>query len=94
MQQLGSASDKQCWGILWSLSTPNLKVLWHATVAVDSIADSIALHVRIDMQTEGSGGCFTNVSRALQNNIMEIYNVRNNIYAEIFKLKFVRVPKA
>ena len=33
-----------------------MKELWHAAVAVASIADSIALHVRIDMQTEGSGG--------------------------------------
>ena len=64
-----------------------MKVLWHAAVAVASIADSIALHVRIDMQTEGSVGCFTNVLRALQNNLPKIYNVRNNIYAENFKLK-------
>ena len=34
-----------------------------------------------------SGGCFTNVSRALQNNIAKMYNARNNIYAENFKLK-------
>ena len=33
-----------------------MKVLWHEAVAVASIADSIALHVRIDMPTEGSGG--------------------------------------
>ena len=33
------------------------------------------------------GGCFTNVSRALQNNLAKIYNARNNIYAENFKLK-------
>ena len=30
---------------------------------------------------------FTNVSRALQNNFAKIYNARNNIYAENFKLK-------
>ena len=35
----------------------------------------------------GTGGCFTNVSRALQNNLAKIYNARNNIYAENFKLK-------
>ena len=35
----------------------------------------------------GPGGCFTNVSRALQNNLGKIYNARNNIYAENFKLK-------
>ena len=33
------------------------------------------------------GGRFTNVSRALQNNLAKIYNARNNIYAENFKLK-------
>ena len=27
------------------------------------------------------GGCFTNVSQALQNNIAKIYNAINNIYA-------------
>ena len=35
----------------------------------------------------GPGGCFTDVSWALQNNLVKIYNVRNNIYAENFKLK-------
>ena len=33
------------------------------------------------------GGSFTNVSQALQNNLMKIYNTRNNIYVENFKLK-------
>ena len=33
------------------------------------------------------GGCFSNVSRALQNNLAKIYNSRNNIYADNFKLK-------
>ena len=31
--------------------------------------------------------CFTNVSRALQNNPEKIYNSRNHIYHENFKLK-------
>ena len=34
------------------------------------------------------GGCFTNLSRALQNNLVKIYSARNHIYGEIFKLKF------
>ena len=34
-----------------------------------------------------SGGCFTNVLRALQNNLAKIYNTRNDIYGENFKLK-------
>ena len=32
-------------------------------------------------------GCFTYVSRALQNNLAKIYNARNNIYVDYFKLK-------
>ena len=34
-----------------------------------------------------AGGCFTNVSRALQNNLTKIHNTRNHIYGENFKLK-------
>ena len=34
-----------------------------------------------------SGGCFTNVSQALQNNLAKIYNARNDIYGANFKLK-------
>ena len=33
------------------------------------------------------GGCFTNVSRALQNNLAKIYSARNHIYGENFKPK-------
>ena len=33
------------------------------------------------------GGWFTNVSRALQNNVAKIHNTRNKIYGENFKLK-------
>ena len=36
---------------------------------------------------QSSRGCFTNVSRALQNNLAKIYNANNNIYGENFKLK-------
>ena len=38
-------------------------------------------------QLEEPGGCFTNVSRALQNNLVKIHNTRNHIYGENFKLK-------
>ena len=34
-----------------------------------------------------SRGCFTNVSRALQNNLAKIHNTGNHIYGENFKLK-------
>ena len=34
-----------------------------------------------------AGGCFIYASQALQNNLAKIYNARNNIYAENFKLK-------
>ena len=33
------------------------------------------------------GGCFTNVSQALQNNLAKIHNTRNHIYGENFKLE-------
>ena len=33
------------------------------------------------------GGCFTKVSRALQNNLAKICNARNHIYDENFKMK-------
>ena len=35
-----------------------------------------------------SGVCFTNVSRALQNNLAKIGNARNHIFDKNFKLKF------
>ena len=35
----------------------------------------------------GPGGCFTKVSRALQNNLAKIHNARNHHYGENFKLK-------
>ena len=34
-----------------------------------------------------SGGCFSNILWALQNNLVKMYNVRNHIYSENFKLK-------
>ena len=34
-----------------------------------------------------TGGCFTNVSRALQRNLTKIHNAKNPIYVENFKLK-------
>ena len=34
-----------------------------------------------------TGDCFTNVSRALQNNLAKIHITRNHIYGENFKLK-------
>ena len=34
-----------------------------------------------------SEGCFTNLLRALQNNLTKIHNARNHIYGENFKLK-------
>ena len=32
-------------------------------------------------------GCYTNVSRALENNLTKTYNARNHTYSENFKLK-------
>ena len=39
------------------------------------------------LPTETPGECFTNISIALQNNLVKIYNARNHIYDENFKLK-------
>ena len=36
---------------------------------------------------ESRQGVFTNISLALQNNLAKIYNARNHIYSENFKLK-------
>ena len=41
----------------------------------------------VHTHTQLSGGCFNNVSRALYNNLLKIYNARNHIYGENFKLK-------
>ena len=41
----------------------------------------------VNFKVRDPGGCFTNVSRALQNNLAKIYNARNHIYYENFKLK-------
>ena len=38
-------------------------------------------------EKQRSGGCFTNVSWALQNNLAKIHNTKNHIYGEYFKLK-------
>ena len=38
-------------------------------------------------EAERSGSCLTNVSRALQNNLVKIHNARNHSYRENFKLK-------
>ena len=42
---------------------------------------------QIRVSLKEPGGCFTNVSRALQNNLAKIYNARNDIYNENFMLK-------
>ena len=44
------------------------------------------LHFNLDF-TSQSWGCFTNVSRALQNNLAKIHNTRNHIYGANFSLK-------
>ena len=44
------------------------------------------IKLKIRKIRKSPGGCFTNVSRALENNIAKIYNTRNHIYGENFKL--------
>ena len=41
----------------------------------------------IEKQTCDSGGCFTNSSWALKNNLAKLYYARNHIYGENIKLK-------
>ena len=41
----------------------------------------------LGLQGYEPGGCFTNVSRAFQNNLAKIYNASNQIYGDNFKLK-------
>ena len=41
-----------------------------------------------------SGGCFTNVVQALENNLVKIRNARNHIYDENFKLKLCRCAQS
>ena len=41
----------------------------------------------LDSSVRQTGGCFTNVSQAHQNDIAKIHNASNHIYDENFKLK-------
>ena len=53
------------------------------------IFDQVYVHILFIWRTPfwSPGGCFTKVSRALQNNLAKIHNARNHIYGENFKLK-------
>ena len=50
-------------------------------------SDKIAVILSRGRWVKGPGGCFTNVSRALQNNLAKIHSTGNHIYGENFKLK-------
>ena len=73
-------------------------ILWHSPTSLHRRANSEenpprALHhhallcIKQELVCWETGGCFTNVSRAVQNNISKIYNTRNRIHSDNFKLK-------
>ena len=49
--------------------------------------NSLQPYLKLCWLVLSSGGCFTNISRALQNKLAKIYNAKNHIYGENFKLK-------
>ena len=65
-------------------------IMYHILVVIVGTRGTCVLVVPwiapVSMVT-GPGGCFTNVSRALQNNLAKIHNARNHIYGKNFKLK-------
>ena len=67
---------------LWMLMTCWVTNTVISFVKVNSLVTAICMWL-----VQGPGGCFTNVSRALQNNLAKIHNTRNHIYGENFKLK-------
>ena len=59
--------------------------LFSLTIKTTSMISFIGPFVK-ENPSEAAGGCFTNVSRALWNNLAEIDNATNHIYGEDFKL--------
>ena len=57
------------------------------TTTCNSITAMMTLYTPNSGYEHPAGGCFTNVSRALQMNLAKIYNARNHIYSEDIKLK-------
>ena len=60
-------------------------------ILINCYTPNIHCHVELLGQHEFTnwllGGCFTRILRVLQNNLMKIFNSRNHIYGENFKLK-------
>ena len=63
--------------------------LCKTAVSPSTMEITAVLHLAIDIRLidQRAGGCFTNVSWALQNDLAKIYDARNHSYGENFKLK-------
>ena len=66
-----------------------MKLCGTGPMAVLSLHRNSMWHICSLVYTQESGGCFTNLSQALQNNLTRIYNARNHIYGENCKLKII-----
>ena len=75
--------SKQLWG--WWFETPS-RPLWRHCIVKTMLKILLNLHFNLDF-TSQSWGCFTNVSRTLQNNLAKIHNTRNHIYGANCTLK-------
>ena len=82
------------WDMGWHLGVKNCNitgflvklyaVIW--CTAETALQQAVAV-IDLKVKPQWPGGCFTNVSRALQNNLAKIHNTGNQIYVENFKLK-------
>ena len=79
---LEGPSGPQYWRICFNLWRNPPKWLGTLEYSLGCAPDS-----QWKMSTQRPGGCFTNISRVLQNNLAKIYSARNHNYDENFKLK-------
>ena len=71
------------------LHIPSLEAigLWKGYETLHPIGCCHCLYDLLIYTVTEAGGCVTNVSRALQNNLAKIHNAENHIHGENFKLK-------
>ena len=85
------------WDNLWSVHGKMDKIIekcmeWFWRINMDSCwCQADHYESWRDILSLRSGGCFTNVSRALQNNLVKRYNARNHIYGENFTMLWAHV---
>ena len=80
-----------------SLSLHSASIKWstqHMTRSDGTSSCHWPVHNDTTNTTWGPGGCFTNLSRALQDTLSKLVYCRNRTSYANFKLKFVRVSKA